>query len=129
MGKTHAEFSVGKLAAASHRNADADLGSEAPGTIPSWASQAFDLNEPSDPAPAPSTSCCSSKSADAGATRAFIHLMTVAEVATALRVSTKTIRRMIARGELQHVKLGRLIRVRAEDIVQHLGGHASASLY
>ena len=125
MGKAHASR-VAKLPAALHRNADADLASPAP---PSWASQAFDLSEPSDPAPAPSTSCCSSKSADAGATRAFIHLMTVAEVATALRVSTKTIRRMIARGELQHVKIGRLVRVRAEDIVQYIGVNASVSLY
>jgi excisionase family DNA binding protein len=128
MGKAHASR-VAKLPAASHRNADADLASAALGVTPSWASQAFDLSEPSDPAPAPSTSCCSSKSADASATRAFIHLMTVAEVATVLRVSTKTIRRMIARGELQHVKLGRLVRVRAEDMVQYIGDHASASLY
>jgi excisionase family DNA binding protein len=125
MGKAHAEFRVGNLPAASRRNNDV----EAPGAIPSWASQAFNHSEPSDPAPAGLTSRCSSQSANASAARAFIPLMTVSEAATALRVSTKTIRRMIARGELQHVKIGRLVRVRAEDIVQYIGVNASVSLY
>jgi excisionase family DNA binding protein len=51
--------------------------------------------------------------------------MTVAEAATALRVSTKTIRRMIARGELQCVKIDRLVRIRAEVILLYIGEHLS----
>ena len=52
-------------------------------------------------------------------------LMTVAETATALGVSTKTIRRMIARGEFPHVRVGRLVRTRAEDILQYIRVNAS----
>jgi excisionase family DNA binding protein len=50
--------------------------------------------------------------------------MTVAEAAAALRVSPKTIRRMIARGELPHVPIGRLVRTRSEDILQYIRNHA-----
>jgi excisionase family DNA binding protein len=49
--------------------------------------------------------------------------MTVAETATALRASPKTIRRMIARGELPHVRIGRLVRTREEDIVRYIRDH------
>ena len=125
MGKAHVKLPVGNLPAASRRNADAGLASEAPGAIPPWAYQAFDFSEPSDPAPAGLTSRCSSQSADASAARALITLMTVAEAATTLRVSTKTIRRMIARGELQCVKIGRLVRIRAEVILLYIGEHLS----
>ena len=94
------------------------------GQIPSWASQPFDLDEPSDPAPPRSISRCSPHSAVASAAGAgpssFAPLMTVVEAATALRVSTKTIRRTIARGELRRVSVGRLIRIRVEDIKQYI---------
>jgi excisionase family DNA binding protein len=52
-------------------------------------------------------------------------LITVAEAAAALRVSTKTVRRMIARRELRRVSIGRLVRIRTEDIVRYITDHAS----
>jgi excisionase family DNA binding protein len=44
------------------------------------------------------------------------YLLTVADVASRLSVSTKTIRRMIARGELAVVRIGRSIRIDPEVI-------------
>jgi len=43
-------------------------------------------------------------------------LMTVAETAAFLSVSTKTVRRLIAQGALDYVKIGRSIRLRREVI-------------
>jgi excisionase family DNA binding protein len=43
-------------------------------------------------------------------------LLTVADVASRLRVSTKTVRRLIARGDLRVVRIGRAIRVRPEEL-------------
>jgi len=43
-------------------------------------------------------------------------LLTVAEVASRLRVSTKTIRRVIARGELHAVRIGRAVRIDPQEI-------------
>jgi excisionase family DNA binding protein len=43
-------------------------------------------------------------------------LMTVPETASRLRVSTKTVRRVIARGELHAVRIGRAIRIHPEEI-------------
>jgi excisionase family DNA binding protein len=127
MGKAHAEFPAGNLLAPLCRNTDTDLASEA--TIPSWASPAFDLSEPSDPAPAGLISRCSPQPAGASAARpgpsSFTPLMTVTETATAMRVSTKTIRRMLDRGELHRVSIGRLVRIRAEDIEQYIRAHAN----
>jgi excisionase family DNA binding protein len=43
-------------------------------------------------------------------------LMTVEEVAAYLRVSTKTVRRQIAAGHIQAIRIGRSIRVSPEDL-------------
>jgi excisionase family DNA binding protein len=48
-------------------------------------------------------------------------LFTAAEVADQLRVSTMTIYRLIRRGELAAVRVGRNYRVRAEDLDRYLG--------
>ena len=47
-------------------------------------------------------------------------LMTVSEAAAVLRVSTKTIRRLIAKGDLQVVRVGRSVRLRQEEINGYL---------
>ena len=123
MGK-HAEFAVGELPGSRHKPA-AESTLEERGKIPSWALQPGDLNERCDQALIPGAS---PHSVDASSTRtgpSIAPLMTVAETATALRVSPKTIRRMIARGELHHVRIGRLVRIRAEVIVQYIRDNAS----
>ena len=43
-------------------------------------------------------------------------LLTVAEAASRLRVSTKTIRRVIARGGLHAVRIGRAVRIDPQEI-------------
>ncbi len=48
-------------------------------------------------------------------------LLTAAEVADQLRVSTMTVYRLIRRGELAAVRVGRNYRVRAEDLETYLG--------
>ncbi len=47
-------------------------------------------------------------------------LLTAAEVADQLRVSTMTIYRLIRRGELPAVRVGRNYRVRDEDLTAYL---------
>ncbi len=49
-------------------------------------------------------------------------LLTAAEVADQLRVSTMTIYRLIRRGELPAVRVGRNYRVRAADLDAYLTG-------
>ena len=43
-------------------------------------------------------------------------LLTIDDVATFLSVSTKTVRRMIGRGELPHIRVGRQARIRWESL-------------
>ena len=43
-------------------------------------------------------------------------LLTIDDVATFLSVSTKTVRRMIGRGELPHIRVGRQVRIRWEAL-------------
>ncbi|MHB2169516.1 helix-turn-helix domain-containing protein [Alsobacter sp. R-9] len=43
-------------------------------------------------------------------------LLTVSDVADVLRVSTRTVRRLIKSGALASVTVGRSVRVRAEDL-------------
>jgi excisionase family DNA binding protein len=43
-------------------------------------------------------------------------LLSLSEAAERLAVSTRTLRRMIARGELVGFRVGRTVRVRAEDV-------------
>jgi excisionase family DNA binding protein len=126
MGKNH-EFAVGELLVPHHKPAAASTPEER-GKIPSWAFGPFDREERCDQAPSRLIPGTSPHSTDASSTRTgrpSVPLMTVAETATALRVSPKTIRRMIARGELPHVRIGRLVRTRAADILQYIRGHAS----
>ena len=52
--------------------------------------------------------------------------MTVAEAAAFLSVSTKTVRRLIARGALGYVKIGRSIRLRREVIERYISGEDGA---
>jgi excisionase family DNA binding protein len=105
---------AGSLPAASCRNTDVDLASKA--RIPSWASQSFEQGEPSRPSPAVPRGSLQSAGTSTACTvpSCVTRLLTVAETATALRLSTKTIRRKIDRGELRHVRIGRLVRIRAE---------------
>jgi excisionase family DNA binding protein len=49
-------------------------------------------------------------------------LLTAAEVADQLRVSTMTIYRLIRRGELPAVRVGRNYRVRGSDLEAYLDG-------
>ena len=49
-------------------------------------------------------------------------LLTAAEVAERLRVSTMTVYRLIRRGELPAVRVGRNYRVRASDLEDYLVG-------
>lgn len=49
-------------------------------------------------------------------------LLTAAEVADQLRVSTMTIYRLIRRGELPAVRVGRNYRVRVQDLDTYLSG-------
>ena len=47
-------------------------------------------------------------------------LLTAGEVAEQLRVSTMTVYRLIRRGELPAVRVGRNYRVRSEDLEEYL---------
>ncbi len=47
-------------------------------------------------------------------------LMTVAEVADALRVSTMTVYRLIKSGELAALRVGKNYRIRADDLEAYL---------
>lgn len=49
-------------------------------------------------------------------------LLTAAEVADLLRVSTMTIYRLVRRGELPAVRVGRNYRVREDDLTRYLEG-------
>jgi excisionase family DNA binding protein len=51
-----------------------------------------------------------------------VTLLTAAEVADQLRVSTMTVYRLIRRGELPAVRVGRNYRVRADDLATYLDG-------
>lgn len=46
--------------------------------------------------------------------------LTPQEVATHLRVSKMTVYRLLKSGELPHVKIGRSLRVREDDVDQYL---------
>ena len=52
-------------------------------------------------------------------------LITVGEAATILHVSTRTIRRLIERGKLQAVRVGRSVRIRPSDIMHVILGSSN----
>ena len=67
--------------------------------------------------PASGSSEQSRTGSDAGSAIPPRHpLLTIDDVATFLSVSTKTVRRMIGRGELPHIRVGRQVRVRWEAL-------------
>lgn len=51
-------------------------------------------------------------------------LLTVAEVATVMRVSRMTVYRLIRRGQLQAIRVGRNYRVREDDLAAYLDAQA-----
>ena len=73
--------------------------------LPSWITQfAAELDQPS---PA---------DRDTMAQAAKAQFMTINEVAAALRVSTRTVRRLVASGRLSFVRIGRSIRIPREVV-------------
>lgn len=52
-----------------------------------------------------------------------VALLTIDEVAQRLKVSPSTVRRLIRRGGLKTVRLGRLIRVRPADLNDYIERH------
>lgn len=53
-----------------------------------------------------------------------IRLLTVAEVASVMRVSRMTVYRLIRRGQLKAIRVGRNYRVREEDLREYLESSA-----
>ena len=52
-------------------------------------------------------------------------LLSVDDVAEILQSSTKTVRRLIEAEDLPHVRIGRLVRIRSEDLGRFIKGHLS----
>jgi excisionase family DNA binding protein len=90
-----------------------------PTDIPAWARQ-----QPNDPTP-PETIVSNSGCRPLASSPPLGPLMTVAEAATILRVSTRTIRRLIERGELDAVRVGRSVRIRPADIMDITLGNSN----
>jgi excisionase family DNA binding protein len=65
------------------------------------------------------------KSTEQGGTQD--RLMTVSEVATALRVSTMTVYRLINGGDLPAARIGRSFRVRPQDLERYLSNQFNAA--
>jgi excisionase family DNA binding protein len=57
---------------------------------------------------------------------AALELLTVGEVATRLRVSPVTVRRLIKSGDLEAVRIGRLVRVAPEAVADYKGSLRAA---
>lgn len=47
-------------------------------------------------------------------------LLNVDQAAEAMSVSTKTVRRLIATGEVPHVRVGRAVRIRTRDLDRYI---------
>jgi excisionase family DNA binding protein len=54
--------------------------------------------------------------------RPNLEMLNVGQVASHLNVSTKTVRRMIQSGVLHHHRIGRTVRVSAEDLRAYANG-------
>ena len=52
-------------------------------------------------------------------------LLTIGEVAAVFRISPKTVRRMIGRGKLGVVRIGRSVRIRKEQVERLISGNQS----
>jgi len=57
-------------------------------------------------------------------TNPISRLLTVAEVANVIRVSRMTVYRLIRRGQLKAIRVGRNYRVREDDLNQYLEAQA-----
>ena len=77
------------------RKSAVGLESEGYHSLPTWVYNASDLTTPSSPA----------------VRKTQTALLTIAAVADQLMLSTRTVRRMIARGQLKAVRLGRSVRI------------------
>ncbi|MER3396456.1 MAG: hypothetical protein C4318_05625 [Acidimicrobiia bacterium] len=55
-----------------------------------------------------------------------VELLTVREVAGLTRVSTMTVYRLIKRGELPAVRVGRSYRIRRQDLIRYLLSSSTA---
>jgi excisionase family DNA binding protein len=97
------------------------VASEGHGKIPAWAVQPR-WGDQSNDQPRRYARPCSGSAVRTDDSRpvALTALMTVAEAAAVLRVSTKTIRRLIARGALGRVKIGRALRLRSVDLDRYI---------
>jgi excisionase family DNA binding protein len=51
-----------------------------------------------------------------------VRFLTVSEVAIALRVSNMTVYRLVSSGELPAVRVGRCVRLAADDVEAYLSG-------
>lgn len=85
----------------------------ATGSVPSWAQFELAHNSKvvSKPAEGTASNQCSSEPMASGEA-----LLSVDNVAAQLGVSTKTIRRILARRELPFLRIGRLLRIRQGDL-------------
>ena len=79
-------------------------------SLPQWAQQTAFI------APRDGAAAAPRPLSDAAAPIPDRDLLTVADVAARLSVSMKTVRRLINRGELRAVRIGRVIRVRADEV-------------
>jgi len=59
---------------------------------------------------------------DESGAEAAVRFLTVSEVAVALRVSNMTVYRLVSAGELPAVRVGRCVRLQADDVEAYLSG-------
>ncbi len=64
----------------------------------------------------------------AQASPGITRLLTVPEVATVMRVSRMTVYRLIRRGQLKAIRVGRNYRVREQDLNEYLEAQATSGL-
>jgi excisionase family DNA binding protein len=57
-----------------------------------------------------------------------VDVLTVPEFARAVRIHEETVRRMIRRGEIPAVRIGRTVRIRADVLESYLAGGVPRSL-
>lgn len=91
-----------------------------PSVVPAWARESLTTLHPPREEPCPASSPVEFRIS--GTTFLRVH-----EAAAVLQVSTKTVRRLIARGDLKAVRIGRSVRIHSSEL-EHLiaGSEASA---